>query len=324
MRLIGVDENGYGPLLGPLLVTAARARTDRHRPAPDLWEALEIGRRPGPGPFICDSKLVFGAGTSRAERGEEMVLALLLARTGELADSADRFLELVLANAELDLEFPCRAGGLRPVCWEENFKLELAGDRRRRIEQLARRFEASGRAAGLELEIPRAALFCPRLFNERCGPAAKSNKSELVIRTGLSLSGRGRETELAAVLGKVGGRHYYARHLSENFPGCRVETLQEEPGISAYQLRDGERLHRFTYLADGESRDFLVAAASLFGKYSREIFWKKTVRFFAARASEPLPPASGYRDGITRRFVAATAGIRKRLGIPEDCFLRLR
>ncbi|OPZ88662.1 MAG: hypothetical protein BWY73_01632 [candidate division TA06 bacterium ADurb.Bin417] len=176
----------------------------------------------------------------------------------------------------------------------------------------------------MQLETPRAALFCPRLFNQHCGPAAESNKSELVIRTGLALSGRERPAELAAVLGKVGGRHYYARHLSEHFPGCRVETLREEPAISAYRLRDGERLHRFTYLADGESRDFLVAAASLFGKYSREIFWKKTVRFFAARASEPLPPASGYRDGITRRFVAATAGIRKRLGIPEDCFLRLR
>ena len=78
-RWIGIDEAGYGPNLGPLVMTAVVAESAEDRP-PDLWRDLEpkIQRAGAAGTalWIDDSKAVYKAGQGR-ERLEAACLALL-------------------------------------------------------------------------------------------------------------------------------------------------------------------------------------------------------------------------------------------------------
>src|SRR5436305_3029060 len=74
--IIGVDEAGYGPNLGPLVMTAVACRVPDELAGADLWHVLGGAVRKGNGPddgrlVVDDSKVVYdGArGLAALERG---------------------------------------------------------------------------------------------------------------------------------------------------------------------------------------------------------------------------------------------------------------
>ena len=67
----------------------------------------------------------------------------------------------------------------------------------------------------------------------------------------------------------------------------------------------------------------LVALASLIGKYFRDLFMARVVRY-QQRSLPDLPDVSGYHDPITRRFIEASSLVRKRQKLPDDCFVRIK
>jgi len=82
--LAGIDEAGYGPKLGPLVVTATAfegAVVSRHA---DMWDLLKgavcRGRRDGDGIVVADSKVLFS--NRNMAPLEETALAVLGAVTG--------------------------------------------------------------------------------------------------------------------------------------------------------------------------------------------------------------------------------------------------
>ncbi|MGL4553314.1 MAG: hypothetical protein ACRC33_19280, partial [Gemmataceae bacterium] len=88
--LIGIDEAGYGPNLGPFVMTAVACRAEGAPPA-CLWEALAaVARRAGGKRdariVIDDSKKVYGSGKTLAglERGVFTLLGRVPATLKEL------------------------------------------------------------------------------------------------------------------------------------------------------------------------------------------------------------------------------------------------
>jgi len=132
--LIGTDEAGYGPNLGPLTVTGTLWKVDDASVDPvDLYSSLPESVRQTPkgdGIFIADSKRVYSSGS--ISELETSVLSLIFSMTGRIPSNWLELLEAIcpsefidripdqtwLAGRELDLAM--KPPKLRLSCWKFN------------------------------------------------------------------------------------------------------------------------------------------------------------------------------------------------------------
>src|SRR4051794_33903444 len=106
-RWVGIDEAGYGPNLGPLVLTAVVAEGPGDRP-PDLWEdlAATVARAGSRDDrlWVDDSKKIYGGGQG-LDRLEAACLATLAASGRTLPATLGSLLAALeagsLAEAEL-------------------------------------------------------------------------------------------------------------------------------------------------------------------------------------------------------------------------------
>jgi hypothetical protein len=310
--------------------TSLKLRNRSFDSAPDLWRLLGIKKDPGSNSkrlLVCDSKMVFNTSRKKKLAAEETILAFFYLCFGFLPESADQFLKAVIDPSTTTYNLLC-------FCWKKEFNLGLNPERRRQILRSAEKLRKRALQKGVTLEKPRCHLLCPSLFN---AGLKNRNKSGLVLEAGLNLLQSHPDQEpFLALLGKVGGLRYYREDISVLFgPQFTVKTTREEKNNSAYELnKSGKTAGTITYLQDGEDNSFLIALSSFFGKYTRDLFWKKTrvcleellipPHLASPQRGEEIGKrhASGYRDPLTKRFIKETEKLRKELDIPDDCFLR--
>src|SRR5262245_31204905 len=86
--IVGVDEAGYGPNLGPFVMSSVACRTPDDACAGDLWQLLSAAvcraeEERGPRIIVDDSKAVYspGRGLAELERGVLACLSELQAAT---------------------------------------------------------------------------------------------------------------------------------------------------------------------------------------------------------------------------------------------------
>jgi ribonuclease HII len=318
MRVIGIDEAGYGPLLGPLVVGAVSLECEDYDPQ-RLWRAL------GEDSGIADSKQVLSH--RNMARGEETTLALLALAGWEPKDRRELMEQVVIPAPSMACKAAaavCRATGL-PVegsgdqgwgCAPDDQPLPRWGQRpsARRIEELQRRLASEG----VSLATARAALVCPGHFNEAVAQGA--NK----LRINWSLFRRLLEHDRAqlapgglAACGKLSGQRRYQSLLAGLGD---TEVLEEEASHSAYLVQG---LGRVEFVRHAEAAHPPVAMASMIAKMLREHVMDQW-HGLLSRLTPGLGTCSGYRDVVTKRYVAATESARQRLGIPDACFLRCR
>jgi ribonuclease HII len=106
--------------------------------------------------------------------------------------------------------------------------------------------------------------------------------------------------------------------------GGRLRVTEVEGRVaSSYRFAGVGRL---AFVRDADAADPLVGLASLVGKFLRDRFMLRIgdwLRDGDDGAAE-LASVSGYHDPKTRAFVAASALVRDRRGVPETCFVRAR
>jgi ribonuclease HII len=301
--IVGTDEAGYGPNLGPLVVAATAWRVAATAAdAPAALAAASDAATRAAGPLWGDSKLVYrgGGGFAALERGALVGIAV---GTDGLPGSWDDFAQATHmgeSGAAVDAD---RRGALR-------LPLEAEPDDCRR---LAATVAAGLAAAGVTLVAVRCRVIQPAAFNRLLDGGL--NKSDILSQATLELAA-GLVANAAPTLvwcDRHGGRRRYAGLLTRHFAAPLVRVVEETAATSAYEIPAGDCRVEFT--VGGEART-PVALASMTAKYVREL----AMRAFNAHWSAVAPgiaPTAGYPVDAARWRREATAAVTQ-AGIPWD------
>jgi ribonuclease HII len=301
---IGVDENGLGSRLGPLVVTAVLARTDakgRETLARRLPRSIRAS--------LDDSKRLVSHTNVRL--GEAWARELVAA---DVPSPAALFERLSLEGGpKLRERCPAHA---EAQCWSgvsEDFSAEPA------LRRGVTRHRALLAARGVELVTVKASVLCTETLNRARRAGRNRFVSDLHAMETLVLALR-REAaaDVTAVCGKVGSMAEYSRFFGP-LGGWLHNVLDEGPARSAYRFPG---VGEIAFVRDADASDPLVMLASLVGKYVRELFMARIAAHYPSAAAEARP--SGYHDAVTSAFVDRTALVRKRRKMPDHCFERER
>jgi hypothetical protein len=304
--VVGTDEAGYGPNLGPLVVAATAWRLAGGPTMADgaFAAAADARGKAGSTPLWADSKTIHrgGAGFAALERGVHAALALV---GDEPVHDWPRLAATV--------------GAIRPAAhatpgWArlDALRLPRAAD-----PQACMAAAATARSAlastGLELLGIACRAVYPQEFNRLLDHG--HNKSDILSQTTLDLA-----AEIAARFGpddtlvwcdRHGGRKGYGALVARHFSLPLVQPLEETAIRSAYAA---PRL-TVEFCVGGEART-PVALASMAAKYVRELAMAAFNEFWAERVPG-LAPTAGYPVDANRWRTEAAAAIAA-AGIPAD------
>ena len=323
MIYAGVDEAGYGPLLGPLCVGVSAFRlSDAEAGAdgadtPDLWRLLSRGvcRKPKDARrrvAVADSKKLKSSGKQPLAHLERGVLAFL---GGEAPRDDAEYLATIGVCPHASRATPWHARALPlPVALS-------AGD-----AAIARNLVAGAmHAAGCALEAFSVSALDAPAFNAlygEIGNKAQVNMSlvfDAVRKVDLL---RGDLPAFIAV-DRQGGRADYTRELEAHVArGAAITTLLADDERSIYRIEaDGSAPLLVAFEVGAEERHLPVALASMAAKYTREVSMRRLNAYFSERMPG-LEPTAGYvEDG--RRYLAEVKPVLTREAIPERDFVRV-
>ena len=302
---VGVDENGLGARIGPLIVTAVLAQVS---PEGQRW----VGRRPRGhlSRDLDDSKrLVSHADFTLGEAWARVL-------TGDRWQSPQALFEHLTLEDSGSLRRSCPKH-IERQCWgveHESFSASA--------EQLAR---LTGhltklRARGIDVRRVLVSSICTSRLNQARLQGKNRFVSDLHAMENLLLELRGHAAEdLHATCGKVGGMTDYDRFFGQ-LAGRLHTTLEVSRKHSAYYFPGLGHVH---FVQDADAQNVLVMLASLVGKYVRELLMARIAQFYDREAAGALG-VSGYHDERTDEWVQTTAPRRRQLRIIDDCFERAR
>jgi ribonuclease HII len=313
--MIGIDEAGYGPNLGPFVMTVVAGRVPDDCAASSLWDVLTDAVRHGGKDdgrlLVDDSKVVYsnGRGLGALERG---VFAILGAHLGPLPNLAALIERLALRPAELSAE-----------AWYTGASPLPAATPAAELAPLADRFHAACSQCGIGPWWARGMVVCPPRFNALL--AAHDSKAAVLaeslaelLRCGLELTD-GTDT-VCFHIDKHGGRNTYAAQLQDALREGVVVASEEGMARSCYRVLGLGREVRLTFQPRADGEHFCVALASMTAKYVRELLMGELNQFWQQQVPG-LRPTAGY-PADAGRFLAAIRPAAQRLGIAEDAIWR--
>lgn len=316
MRWVGIDEAGYGPNLGPLVMTAVVAEGPDDRP-PDLWGDLPstIARAKGPAQrlWVDDSKAIH-AGIGGLERLEAASLAAVLACGLDLPGSLARLFHAVGAGSieACGLARWCATGSEGPALPRPETAARLGS----LID--GRAFEGPP----WRLVAIRSIVCDPARFNAALARSASKAEVHFDLFAEL-LSWVAAGDGDARIRGdKHGGRHFYYGPLSAAFPDAWIERGEEGPKTSRYAIQSRSGRLELTLTPRADADDGLVALASIVSKTLRELWMSVFNDFWRARIPG-LRPTAGYPVDA-RRFRQAIEPHCQGLGLDPSDWWRIR
>lgn len=306
MRWVGIDEAGYGPNLGPLVMTAVIAEGPDASP-PDLWGDLAATvARAGGAPdrlWIDDSKAILKGGRGR-ERLEAACLATLAATGRELPRSFGDLLTSIDAGTLADVEL---------ALWlDEDDDLPWPRPESRSLLDRCSENPLAGvpwRIVAVQTVVVGPARFNVGLERSRSKATVHFAAFAHLLRSLWERAGDGTPTSVRS--DKHGGRHFYMEPLQTVFDDVWVDRGPEGPTLSQYTVKCPGRLLELSLVPRADADDGLVALASIVSKTVRESWMDAFNAYWRSRYPD-LRPTAGYPNDA-HRF---------RQAIEPDCLAR--
>lgn len=315
--IVGIDEAGYGPTLGPLLVAATHWRVEPRRADACLWKLLRDSvRRAGEAGDarlpVDDSKQVFDRknGVSSLER-----TVLAFARTAGMPTGS--LIELLGA-----LGFDAARAD---APWYRELDRPLPLDRARsRFAAAAGGLAATMRSAGVACTGLRAQVVTESFFNERL--ARTRNKAAVLIEQILRLiddAGRqAGDTDMIVQVDRLGGRDDYRGLLADAFPDRHVHVIEVSDARSRYRLASQRTDWHIEFTVNGDASHLPIALASMTAKYVREAIMQRFNAYWRGLLPSLAPTAGYYADA--QRFLEHIRPVVAQSGLAPACFVRDR
>jgi hypothetical protein len=336
-----MDEAGYGPNLGPLVVVAAVFRVGEGIGHEALYDVLNPGVTALPGEadagrlLVADSKKVYRPGGSLGPLERTMFAAWNSLRAvpttledvwssgdaqyGQDAGRIPWFVEqeiLLPVGAVRDGDGPnlVQTGGDHDPLPMSQRVLPPAGAVRS-VHPLDDPATWPGHEhvslVGLFLRVVDCLRF--NMLLRRWG-----NKSQLLSRVTLGLaaeiSQRFPDDLIDYLCDRHGGRRTYAGLIQSRFPEQLVRVVHEDREMSHYVSVEGNRPIKFQFRTKSE-RFLAPALASMLAKYVRELSMLAFNRFWSIRL-RGLRPTAGYPvDAI--RFCRDIATVQRAMNLPD-------
>ncbi len=319
--LAGIDEAGYGPVLGPLVVSGTAFAVPDELLEGSMWTLLASGvsRKPSRGGgrvAIGDSKKLFSRRKPKAlEHLERGVLGMLSVR-GDAPNSFRRLLDMVT---------PAAVRRMTPYPWYASTDLPLprcitATDLTLAGNSLA----AAMNAAGLKLLGIRSEPLFAGEFNRHV--AATNNKNRTLFDVTARLLDwiwkQAAPGLLRIYVDRHGARKHYLPALSRVFEGCTFKILRETDTTSAYRITGAGKEAEIHFCTNGEEKQLAVALGSMVSKYLRELWMEMLNSYWIDQVGELAATAGYYTDG--RRFYEQIAPAVRRLGVDHRLLYRSR
>ncbi len=334
----GIDEAGYGPMFGPLVIGRAVFGIETnssdphpppshpatpspthpatpspshsfspHAPPPDLWQLLKKG--------ICkelkdkrgrvavnDSKKVHtsAAGIRHLETG-----VLSLAAAAPLSCKPANVAELLDALGETDHRDLTRLPWYQPTDEEPWDALPAAGDAGQLAIARSLVARTADEAGVRVLDLGAAVIFEDRFNQLVAATRSKAAASfHFVARHLSAIWSRFGQHHPTVVVDRQGGRTRYRELLQETFPGARLAVLEETPAESSYQVAEignpkSRRAITVRFLVEADSLHLPTALASMIAKYTRELLMGRFQRWFTRKAPQ-VAPTAGYASDAKR------------------------
>jgi ribonuclease HII len=317
MWIIGIDEAGYGPNLGPFVMTSVACRVPEHCHDANLWHLLRPVVRQGADRdegqlFIDDSKIVYTArGLAGLERG--VLASLCRGRIGAESSLA----------ALLDWACPDHLDELRREVWYRGGQAVPIHATADDLHVWGTRFEEVCITLGLGSWHVRSVIVCPPRFNTLLDEGGTKG---IVLAHALAHLLRWQRANLAGddhlgfFIDKHGGRNTYAAMIQHALPDGIVFTGEECMARSVYRVHGLEREVRLTFQPRADAEYFCVALASMTSKYLREVLMLEFNRFWQQQVPD-LKPTAGYPSDATRFLQAIRPAVAK-LGLREESLWR--
>ena len=306
--LLGIDEAGYGPNLGPFVMSSALFQLPEAC-STDLWKVLRTAVRKAnhkaDGRLIVDdSKQVYSPKVGM----------------GVLEKNLWPFVQLTNSSITVkkDLWQHLAVDPVESVSHEPYLQWDAALPLSPPSVSSAALLSGVMNNTGVKLNRLQSSIIAPRQFNFLTRQADSKAAIPLYSISQLVASLPSNDSGLIHI-DRLGGRQRYSEQVSRWFPGQMVQIETETPNLSRYHV--GDRI-TISFQVEADQHSFAVALASMLSKYWREVMMAQFNAWFSAQQPGVVPTA-GYPLDATR-FWSEVEPTRQRLGLINDDWWRER